>query len=223
MSIKEQFNLIAEEYDTNRKKFIPCFDAYYRSTTLFLTKNMEYPQKIMDLGAGTGLLSSFWYECFPRSEFVLVDIADEMLELAKKRFHNLPNISYLVKDYAKALPAGEFDVIISALSMHHLELAQKKKVLASIYQQLPQNGVFVNYDQFCADTPQMNVWYDRCWEKDLQSSGLSAHDLSRWQERRKLDRECSVTKEKALLEEAGFGEVNCVFSEQKFSVLCAIK
>lgn len=223
MSIKEQFNLVASEYDTNRRKFIPCFDAYYLSTTSFLTKNMEMPQRIMDLGAGTGLLSSFWYEYFPQAEFVLVDIADGMLELAKKRFHNLPNISYLVKDYAEELPAGEFDVIISALSMHHLQIMQKKNVLKNIYHKLPANGIFVNYDQFCAQTPQMNLWYDRCWERHLQTSGLSEADLTRWQERRKLDRECSVPEETALLKEAGFREVNCVFSEQKFSVLCAIK
>ena len=29
MNIEEQFNLIAKEYDANRKKFIPCFDEFY--------------------------------------------------------------------------------------------------------------------------------------------------------------------------------------------------
>ncbi len=28
MDIKEQFNLVAQEYDANRKKFIPCFNDY---------------------------------------------------------------------------------------------------------------------------------------------------------------------------------------------------
>ena len=27
-SIEDQFNLIAEEYDMNRRKFIPCFEDY---------------------------------------------------------------------------------------------------------------------------------------------------------------------------------------------------
>lgn len=86
MSIEEQFNLIAKEYDSGRRKFIPCFDDYYGNTTKFIAANIKAPDRILDLGTGTGLLSYFWYRHFPKAEYVLVDIADEMLNIAKKRF-----------------------------------------------------------------------------------------------------------------------------------------
>ena len=38
MNIKEQFNFVAQEYDNNRKKFIPCFDDYYENTTKFILR-----------------------------------------------------------------------------------------------------------------------------------------------------------------------------------------
>lgn len=79
MDIEKQFNLIAEEYDSNRRKFIPCFDDFYQSTTKFIASNIMKPKQVLDLGAGTGLLSYFWYQQHPASEYVLVDIADEML------------------------------------------------------------------------------------------------------------------------------------------------
>lgn len=41
MNIKEQFNLIAREYDENRRKFIPCFNDYYVSATDFVAKSLE--------------------------------------------------------------------------------------------------------------------------------------------------------------------------------------
>ena len=85
-SIEDQFNLIAEEYDMNRRKFIPCFEDYYKNTTKFIVSNIHKPKRILDLGAGTGLLSYFWYLYFPASEYVLVDIADDMLQVARKRF-----------------------------------------------------------------------------------------------------------------------------------------
>lgn len=78
MNIEAQFNLIAEEYDRKRKKFIPCFDNYYKNTTRFIVSNIIKPKRILDLGAGTGLLSYFWYQHCPESEYVLVDIADDM-------------------------------------------------------------------------------------------------------------------------------------------------
>lgn len=38
MDIKTQFNLVAEEYDANRRKFIPCFDDYYEGTAAFVER-----------------------------------------------------------------------------------------------------------------------------------------------------------------------------------------
>ena len=42
---------------------------------------------------------------------------------------------------------------------------------------LPEDGIFVNYDQFCADTPVMNDLFDTYWESQLYSSGLTERDI----------------------------------------------
>ena len=55
--------------------------------------------------SGSGLLSCFWYRHFPASEYVLVDIADDMLHIARKRFAGIDNVSYLVADYSREIPA----------------------------------------------------------------------------------------------------------------------
>ena len=223
MSIKKQFNLIAKEYDENRKKFIPCFEEYYKGTTAFIASNIASPKRILDLGAGTGLLSAFWYQHFQNSEYVLVDIADEMLEVAQKRFVGLENVSYQIMDYSETLPDGKFDVIASALSIHHLEHEQKAKLFRRIYDKLPEGGLFVNYDQFCAGAEELNQWFDSYRENQLKISGLTETDLERWRERRKLDRECSVEEEIAMIEKCNFKEVKCIYSNQKFSVIVAVK
>ena len=129
MDIQEQFNLVAKSYDENRKKFISCFDDYYISSTDFIARTLKYvPKVIYDLGSGTGLLSTFWYRYFPKSEYVLIDIAEEMLNVAKKRFAGIANIKYKVQDYSESIPEGNPDLIISALSIHHLENTGKKKL-----------------------------------------------------------------------------------------------
>ena len=96
MKIEEQFNLIAKEYDAGRKKFIPCFDEYYLGATDFIASNIDVPNKILDLGAGTGLLDMYWYKYFPNSEYLLVDIAEDMLNIAKERFKKVENIKYQI-------------------------------------------------------------------------------------------------------------------------------
>ena len=223
MDIEKQFNLIAEEYDGNRRKFIPCFDDFYQNTTKFIVSNINEPKRIIDLGAGTGLLTYFWYQQCPDSEYVLVDIADEMLNVARKRFESIGNVSYQIENYIDKLPDVFFDTVISALSIHHLEDEDKSKLFTRIYNRLPSGGLFINYDQFCAGQEEINNWFNSYWENQLATSGLMDKDIQLWKERRKLDRECSVEQEVDMLKNAGFNIVKCVYSYQKFSVIVAIK
>lgn len=223
MEIKRQFNLIAEAYDRNRRRFIPCFDDFYQGTTDFIAANIREPKRILDLGAGTGLLTCYWHQRYPNAAYVLVDVADEMLKIAHKRFGAARNISYEVRNYQSSLPEGPFDVVVSALSIHHLEDRDKAQLFARIREQLSPGGVFINYDQFCAAQPEMDRWFTTYWEGQLMRSGLTEEDIALWRERQKLDRECSVEQEETMLRECGFQTVQCVYSCQKFSVLAAIK
>lgn len=222
MKIEDQFNLIAKEYDENRRKFILCFDDYYDSTTKFVAANVVTPKRILDLGAGTGILTSFWYRQFPTAEYILVDIAEGMLGVAKERFKGIDNISYRVMDYTRELPKEDFDMIVSALSIHHLENEQKQTLFTRIYEKLPVKGMFINYDQFCAKAP-LDGWIDTYWENQVMQSDLSDEEIKLWKERRKLDREISVEKEMEMLQKSGFKVTECIYSSQKFSVIVAIK
>lgn len=223
MTIEEQFNQVANEYDKNRRKFIPCFDDFYKSVTKQILFNITPPKQVLDLGAGTGLLTYYWYRECPTARYVLVDIADEMLDISRRRFAGIDTIKHEIMDYTKHLPEGDFDAVISALSIHHLEDNQKEDLFKRIYDKLPSGGLFVNYDQFCAGTDIMNRWFDSYWEKQLYESGLTKHDIKLWTERRKLDRECSVENEIKMLERCNFSQVKCLYSYHKFSVIVAIK
>lgn len=223
MTIEEQFNKIAEEYDQNRRKFIPCFEDFYNTSTDFIAANIKEPNAVLDLGAGTGLLTCYWYKHFPHSRYVLIDIAEEMLDVARKRFSGCENVSFAVSDYTSELPDQSFDAIISALSIHHLTDEDKQKLFLRIYEKLPEGGIFVNCDQFCAEDPATDTWYNSYWENKLYTSGLTENDITLWKERRKLDKECSAEQEIKMLRSAGFKQVSCIYSSQKFSVMTAVK
>ena len=221
--IQTQFNRVAKDYDQNRRRFIPCFDEFYAGATGFLAASIAAPKRVLDLGAGTGLLAAYWLQHFPQAEYVLVDVAEDMLRQAEVRFAGCANVSRLVLDYTQRLPEGDFDAIISALSIHHLEDADKAQLFARIHAKLPAGGLFVNYDQFCAETPEMSRWFDAHWHAQIAQSGLSAQEMARWQERKKLDRECSEQAQAAMLRRAGFTLVQGIYSCRKFVVLAAIK
>nr|MDE7365612.1 class I SAM-dependent methyltransferase [Ruminococcus sp.] len=132
-------------------------------------------------------------------------------------------VSYQIMDYSDKLPNGEFEVIFSALSIHHLDDKDKIELFSRIYTKLPNGGLFVNYDQFCAGQFEMNNWYNAYWESQLENSGLTDKDIELWKERRKLDKECSLEEEIEMLRKCNFKNVKSVYSYQKFSVIVALK
>lgn len=223
MNIEEQFNKIASEYDINRRRFIPCFDDYYITSTKMILSYISKPRNVLDLGAGTGLLSYYWYRECNDANYVLVDIADDMLNVSRERFNGISNISHMVLDYTKQLPETKFDTVISALSIHHLNDTKKLELFRRIYDKLPTGGIFVNYDQFCMDSSETSKNIDAYWEGQLYSSGLTDRDIELWKERRKLDKECSVEKELSMLRAYQFRNVQCIYSYHKFSVIVAQK
>ena len=220
-AVERQFNLVAGEYDSGRRKFIPCFDAYYEKTTSLVISMAGKPRRIIDLGAGTGLLAMYYYRHLPEAEYLLVDVAEEMLRVAEKRFAGSGNVRFLVADYTQYLPEMEFDLAISALSIHHLENEQKRALFKKLHQRLAPGNWFINYDQFCSADPELDALITRYWVENLYRSGLSENELARWQERRKLDRECSVQEELSMLRQSGFSSVECIFLDGKFAVIAA--
>ena len=134
-------------------------------------------------------------------------------------------ISWFENRRGKTLKLNDkgIDVVISALSIHHLSDLQKKELFHEIYDKLPAGGLFANYDQFCADTSEMSQWMDSYWESQLCNSGLTDRDIELWKERRKLDKEFSVETEMAMLRACQFTDVQCIYSYHKFSVIVAKK
>ncbi|MGN0523771.1 MAG: class I SAM-dependent methyltransferase [Eubacterium sp.] len=221
--ITNQFNSDAKAYDSKRRIFISCFDDYYINSTKFIASVINKPNRVLDLGAGTGLLTAFWRNEFPDASYVLDDISLEMLDMARKRFGNAPNIAYATDDYTRSLPLGDFDTVISALSIHHLDNEEKQNLFKRVFDKIPKNGIFVNYDMFNADTGYMTDSYNSYWENSVLSCELPDADIEHWQRGRSIDKECSINEETAMLKSVGFTDVNCIYSNLKFGVIVAIK
>lgn len=75
--IQRKFDAISKKYDEQRRKFIPCFDDFYGTTVSVASVDTENPC-ILDIGAGTGLLSAFLMKRYPEASFTLIDISERM-------------------------------------------------------------------------------------------------------------------------------------------------
>lgn len=221
--IVSRFNNAAAKYDEQRKLFIPCYDDYYGVVQSFLKYNNIKAKSVLDLGAGTGLLTKFVMEILPHSSYTLIDLSAKMLEIAKSRFSDYHDVNYEIKDYVSNFPNGKFDLIVSALSIHHMEENIKQNLYSRIYDSLNDNSYLINLDQFNADSEDVNNFYTEYWYDFIQKSGINDIDVKSWLQRRELDKENTITKSIQMIKSVGFDNVECIYQYMKFGVIVGRK
>ncbi|MBI5288447.1 MAG: class I SAM-dependent methyltransferase [Chloroflexi bacterium] len=222
MGAGSSFGADADIYDRSRRQLIPCFDDFYGMAVKGAPQDREARLRVLDLGAGTGLLSAFFADAFPRASFVLTDAAPEMLERAKARFAgDLGRYEFVVNAHEEPLPAGPFDLVISALSIHHLDDEDKRSLFKRVRDALREGGAFINADQVLAPSPGLHARYHAQWMAEARALGVTEGDLAAAMERMTHDR-CATLEDQLLwLRSAGYADVDCVYKRGFFAVMCA--
>ena len=90
---------------------------------------------------------------------------------------DVPGVKYEISDYSKKLSEGTPDLVLSALSIHHLEHEKKKSLFKSIHNSLSEGGTFLNYDQFCCENDTLNTKTEEYWIEGIKNSGLSEKEF----------------------------------------------
>jgi len=213
------FNSHAPEYDAARRRLVPPFEAFYGTAIEALTLARRPLRRVLDLGAGTGMLSVRVAAAHPDAELVLLDAAPAMLERAAAAVG--PRATLHVGDLRDALPDGPFDAVVSALAIHHLDDDVKRALFARAHDALAPGGVFVNAEHVAAATEQLDA-DDRAWHRGAAAAlGTTQQEWSDAEERMRFDQRVPVEQQLAWLREAGFPEADCLFRHRYFAVLVA--
>jgi trans-aconitate methyltransferase len=202
-----------------RRKLVPCFDAFY-GAALDLIDDWGGPEApvVLDLGAGTGLFAALLRARRPAARLHLVDGSEAMLAVARRRFAD-GGVTSEVADMATATLGGPFDLVISALAIHHLDDAGKRGLFGRIHDALAPGGLFVNAEQVLGPTPEAEHRYDQLWKAQAQALGVPEAELAAAVERMRHDRCATVEAQLAWLRDAGFADVDCSFKAWRFAVL----
>lgn len=220
--VKISFDSIARKYDEQRRNLIPCYDDFYRITTDLSAVDRPGP-RVLDLGAGTGLTTWHLLQKMPGAAFTLVDFSGEMLAVAKERFTGLCNVRYVTGDYRDCDLGTGYDVIVSSLSIHHLEDADKVRLYRRLYGLLKAGGVFVNADQVRGATAAIEAEYERQWKEKIADSDLSTAEKTAAFERMKMDRPAMLDDNLRWLRESGFKDVDVYYKYYTFAIMAGRK
>ncbi len=224
MSVREVFDRTAKDYDRARRQLVPCFDDFYDTVLKRLPYQADDAFSVLDLGAGTGLLSLFIAQTFPHAQLTLVDVSPQMLTIAQERFSaGDQRVQFLTGDFAQLPLTGSYDVVVSALAIHHLPGEEKFQLFKKVYNWLRPGGVFVNADQIIGPTPAIEQQYRQAWLMQVRELGVSDDDLQRALTRMQEDKPSPLAMQLQWLTEAGFTQVRCDLDRQMFGVFSGVR
>jgi tRNA (cmo5U34)-methyltransferase len=216
------FDAQAGGYDAPRRRLIPPFDAFYGTAADALGVCEPAPRDVLDLGAGTGLLARAVRAAYPDARLTLTDGAAAMLDKAREQLGD-EGVEYLLADLEDALPDGPWDAVISALAIHHLEDAGKRRLFERVHAALRPGGVFANAEQVAGPTPFFTGLYARWHEQRARAAGSDDGEWAGAEERMRYDRCASVEDQLQWLHAAGFADADCLFKDHRFAVIVARK
>ncbi len=217
---QDVFNQTAPTYDPARTRLIPCFDTFYRTTVDLMSETTDH---VLDLGAGTGLLSAFVRERFPDAHLHMIDSSDSMLAQARQRFSRDQETVFQLADYTTAQWGSQYDAVISALSIHHLEDAAKKQLFEKIHNAVKPGGIFINAEQILAPTPQLEEQAKADWLAEVRALGATDEEVAASLLRQTEDRSATVADQLRWMQHAGLKNVRCSFAQGRFAVLSGVQ
>jgi len=223
LNIAKVFDTAAKDYDTTRRKYIACFDDFYGVAMEQIPFPKDTQFTVLDLGAGTGLFSGLVRESFPHCEITLTDISDEMLEKAKERFSGQEKINFITHDYVNDSILGNYDVVISGVSLHHSTKDELKIVFGKLFACLKSGGIFINADQVLGETPEIEKQYEKAWLQQAKEKQCTEEEIAVALKRMEADKTLPLSAQLSLLSGAGFEMVNCWYQYYRYVVYSGCK
>lgn len=218
------FDSLTSDYTATIERCFPRYREMLWALLDYLPREREYP-RVLELGSGTGNLTVLLTESFPESSLICVDLSAESLEVCRERLGTNPKVNIVQGDF-RNLPfdGGEFDLIISSISIHHLEPAEKRDLYRNCFHWLRPDGIFTFADQFRGTTDDLYARHIGNWKQLSLSAGGTEEEFEMWmQHQREHDHHDTLADQMYWLTGAGFRDVDCTWRYLLWSVLQARK
>ncbi len=122
-----QFHLSPETYLDEIRAEVPRYDELQEETIQAVPFS---PQRVLELGVGTGETARRLLERYPDAELTGLDSQPEMVFKAREL-----GIEVRLARMEDPLPDGPWDLVISVLSVHHLTDEQKRDLFRRVREQ----------------------------------------------------------------------------------------
>lgn len=211
------FGSMAAEYDSLVRRAVPVYNALIDRLVLYLP---ERATRILELGCGTGTLTTALARRYPESEITIVDGSEEMVEVAAARLGRSARLRRMPSAFEELeLEPERYDLVTSCLSLHHV--VDLLSLFRGIHGALEPGGRLVFGDQMrgCTDRHHALNWNRMVafWREPGHLGPEEIDSLERHAEVH--DHYVPVVRQVELLADAGFTELDVVWRSWMWGVV----
>lgn len=191
-------------------------------------------RRVLDVGCGSGVVTTAMLARFPTAEAVLVDFSEPMLAAARDALaHGHPAPRFIVADLAdpnwveQVRDHAPFDAIASSYAIHHLTDGRKRGLYGELYALLAPGGCFVNVEHVASASPWGEalsdaVMVDQQWAQLAARGDAVDRDAVAARFAARADRAANILApleaQCAWLRDVGFVDVDCFFKVVELAV-----
>ncbi|MDR0198469.1 MAG: class I SAM-dependent methyltransferase [Methanomassiliicoccaceae archaeon] len=221
--VKAHFEEEAKEFDILIQKLIPKYNEMIDALVSVIPFHKEKRFSAADLGCGTGTVAKAVKDAFPNVKITCVDIAGNMLDIAKEKVGR--EMRYVQADLDHYEFDERYDLVVSSLALHHqVSDEDKMRLYGKVYSALSPNGMFVNADVVLGGDEGIQSVYMGKWsrfmERSFSKEEVDGTYLPRYYAE---DSPAKMTSHLDMLKECGFSVVDVVYKHYNFAVYCAKK
>lgn len=219
---RRHFEHMAAQYDT---LFIPRLGGYepmHEMILAMLGACGRRGARVLELGPGTGILTQKLLKRLPDSHVVGYDLSAAMLAQARAKLTPLADRVQLIEaDISRVAFDGPFDMVTSAIAVHHVPPRAKPGLFRRLYSALAPGGVLVIGDTFQAASPDLDEIYRqlRAAPPPAGGGGDAAYEAYRAQAGPAAGSSAPLSHYVRWLQQAGFTEVDCVWKYFSLAII----
>jgi len=132
-SVENFFDTLTDDYTAAIERCFPRYREMLWALLDYLPRDRLF-NSILELGCGTGNLSVILKKAFPTASLRLVDVSGESLDVCRSRIAQSENCNFDQRDFRNlAFGRNSFDLVVSSISIHHLDSAEKQTLFCQVH------------------------------------------------------------------------------------------
>jgi tRNA (cmo5U34)-methyltransferase len=224
-TVRLHFEEEAREFDRVIVTLIPEYGQMVEALVTAIPFDRSATIRVADLGCGTGTVTGSVLRVFPNAQVTCLDLAENMVAIARAKLSRHENIRYRVGDFNTFEFDREYDVVVSSLALHHLITDQDKSGLyRRIYQCLAVGGVFYNADVVLGSSDALQAVYMDQWRAFMRGNISEKEVNGTWLPKYYAeDRPAKLMDQLAWMKDIGFSDIDVVWKRFNFAVYGGVR